>query len=118
MYSEEISCSFEQACSTLRNDKSDHFDWTRHSGETPSSDTGPVADHTVSNSAGRYLTSHKIASNEIPPLFYLFCVLCHNNNNNNNNNNNDNDNNNINIINNNNLSQPETISPLLTDSFR
>ncbi|WP_411016032.1 hypothetical protein, partial [Salmonella sp. s51884] len=33
----------------------DDFDWTWHSGETPTLDTGPLNDHTYGNDSGHYL---------------------------------------------------------------
>ncbi|CAH3014428.1 unnamed protein product, partial [Porites evermanni] len=41
-------CGFEQG-------KDDKFDWTRHSGSTPSSDTGPPFDHTTGTGYYMYI---------------------------------------------------------------
>ena len=43
-----VSCNFEQSlCSSWTQDNSDVFDWTRRSGSTGSSGTGPSVDHTT-----------------------------------------------------------------------
>ncbi|XP_041464842.1 MAM and LDL-receptor class A domain-containing protein 1-like [Lytechinus variegatus] len=54
------SCDFEGSemgdlCFFYQEDLEDHFDWTRHSGETPSLDTGPRSDHTFQNNSGHYM---------------------------------------------------------------
>ena len=50
-------CDFESSemgdlCYFYQEDLGDDFDWTRHSGETPTDDTGPPTDHTLLNDAG------------------------------------------------------------------
>lgn len=44
----EYSCNFENEilCELIQTDV-DQFDWTRNSGTTPSSGTGPISDHTL-----------------------------------------------------------------------
>ncbi|XP_065061722.1 MAM and LDL-receptor class A domain-containing protein 1-like isoform X22 [Rhopilema esculentum] len=42
-----ISCDFECGWCSLKQNKSDTFDWTRENGETPSYYTGPSSDHTT-----------------------------------------------------------------------
>src|ERR1043166_6138698 len=37
------------------NDTTDQTDWTTYSGATPTSNTGPDADHTLGTTAGKYL---------------------------------------------------------------
>eukprot|EP00057_Strongylocentrotus_purpuratus_P006238 XP_011660712.1 PREDICTED: MAM and LDL-receptor class A domain-containing protein 1 [Strongylocentrotus purpuratus] len=54
------SCDFESSemgdlCFFYQEDLEDDFDWTRHSGETPSLDTGPLTDHTLMNDTGHYM---------------------------------------------------------------
>eukprot|EP00057_Strongylocentrotus_purpuratus_P002097 XP_003723841.2 PREDICTED: MAM and LDL-receptor class A domain-containing protein 1-like [Strongylocentrotus purpuratus] len=58
----EISnlCDFESSemgdlCYFYQEDLEDDFDWTRHSGETPTNDTGPLTDHTLMNDTGHYM---------------------------------------------------------------
>ena len=41
-----INCNFENNLCTWTQDKTDQFDWTRKSGSTASSSTGPSVDHT------------------------------------------------------------------------
>eukprot|EP00057_Strongylocentrotus_purpuratus_P025237 XP_011679711.1 PREDICTED: MAM and LDL-receptor class A domain-containing protein 1 [Strongylocentrotus purpuratus] len=54
------TCNFESSemgdlCFFYQEDIEDDFDWTRHSGETPSLDTGPLTDHTLMNDTGHYM---------------------------------------------------------------
>ena len=52
-------CDFESRdqfgplCGFYQEDESDDFDWTLNAGETPSLDTGPIADHTFKNNTGK-----------------------------------------------------------------
>ena len=51
------TCNFEESplgdlCIFTQNDLDDDFDWTRYAGETPSLDTGPLADHTEGDATG------------------------------------------------------------------
>ncbi|KAK7491886.1 hypothetical protein BaRGS_00016905 [Batillaria attramentaria] len=48
-----VNCNFDASLCNLHQDTHDNFDWTRRSGHTPTSNTGPNADHT--NSAGEYI---------------------------------------------------------------
>ncbi|RUS71280.1 hypothetical protein EGW08_020957 [Elysia chlorotica] len=48
------SCDFEQDCS-YEQEKYDQFDWSKNSGETATSSTGPDFDHTVQNINGHYM---------------------------------------------------------------
>eukprot|EP00057_Strongylocentrotus_purpuratus_P021889 XP_011676363.1 PREDICTED: MAM and LDL-receptor class A domain-containing protein 1-like [Strongylocentrotus purpuratus] len=53
-------CDFESSemgdlCYFYQEDLRDDFDWTRHSGETPTNDTGPLTDHTLMNDTGHYM---------------------------------------------------------------
>ncbi|XP_073232940.1 MAM domain-containing glycosylphosphatidylinositol anchor protein 2-like [Porites lutea] len=50
-----INCNFESNLCTWTQDKTDQFDWTRKSGSTPSSPTGPSVDHTTGSSSGWYI---------------------------------------------------------------
>ena len=49
-----IDCTFESSnlCGYTQ-DKSDNFDWTRKSGRTSSSGTGPSNDHTYGSTRGK-----------------------------------------------------------------
>ncbi|XP_076116199.1 MAM and LDL-receptor class A domain-containing protein 1-like isoform X1 [Mytilus galloprovincialis] len=49
-------CTFENSniCG-YKQDKKDDFDWTRSTGETPSTDTGPDHDHTKKSDKGYYM---------------------------------------------------------------
>ncbi|XP_071506102.1 uncharacterized protein [Diadema antillarum] len=56
----ETFCDFEShllgdLCMFYQEEVNDDFDWSRHSGETPSLDTGPLNDHTYRNETGHYL---------------------------------------------------------------
>ena len=45
-YSPVSYCNFDTSMCRFVQDKRDKFDWTRRRGRTPSSRTGPSADHT------------------------------------------------------------------------
>ena len=42
-----FNCTFERNLCSWTQDNTDQFDWTRTSGSTPSSSTGPSVDHTT-----------------------------------------------------------------------
>jgi len=48
-----VNCNFENGLCNLVQDSHDNLDWTLRTGSTPTSSTGPRADHT--NSAGKYI---------------------------------------------------------------
>ncbi|CAH1243820.1 MDGA1 [Branchiostoma lanceolatum] len=48
-------CDFETDLCQFTQDTADDFDWTRHSGGTPSGNTGPTVDHTTGTSSGYYM---------------------------------------------------------------
>ena len=50
------NCTFEDVyiCNYIQ-DLTDNFNWTRQSGSTSSSNTGPSSDHTYGTSAGHYM---------------------------------------------------------------
>ncbi|XP_036411856.1 MAM and LDL-receptor class A domain-containing protein 1 isoform X2 [Colossoma macropomum] len=48
-----INCNFENELCTWHQIRADVFDWTRHSGSTPTAFTGPSSDHT--NGSGHYI---------------------------------------------------------------
>ena len=48
---------FQNGFSGYTQDKIDTFDWRRQRGRTPSSSTGPTADHTYGNSSGKILSN-------------------------------------------------------------
>ncbi|CAB1326068.1 unnamed protein product, partial [Coregonus sp. 'balchen'] len=50
-----FDCTFEQDLCSFTQLMTDVFDWTRHSGSTPTAMTGPSADHTQGSSVGHYL---------------------------------------------------------------
>ncbi|XP_041697305.1 IgGFc-binding protein [Coregonus clupeaformis] len=50
-----FDCTFEQDLCSFTQLMTDVFDWTRHSGPTPTAMTGPSADHTQGSSVGHYL---------------------------------------------------------------
>ena len=59
-----VNCNFEQSlCSSWTQDNSDVFDWTRRSGSTGSSGTGPSVDHTTGT------------GNELV-FFFRYCGIC------------------------------------------
>ena len=61
------SCDFDRSMCGFVQDKSDKFDWTRHSGTTSSPNTGPSSDHT--GKSGRLLKENFL------PVQYPICVL-------------------------------------------
>ena len=50
----DLKCDFDSndLCSWTQVAKGDNFDWTLHSLQTPSDDTGPLADHTMGDANG------------------------------------------------------------------
>ena len=50
-----FNCTFERNLCSWTQDNTDQFDWTRTSGSTPSSSTGPSVDHTTGT--GKWLFS-------------------------------------------------------------
>lgn len=65
------SCDFDSGlCDGWRQFSSDVFDWTLHTGSTPSSNTGPDYDHT--NGSGKKNVNISFAFD----LFALFCFQC------------------------------------------
>nr|XP_029479721.1 uncharacterized protein LOC115103149 [Oncorhynchus nerka] len=50
-----LDCAFEQDLCGFTQLMTDVFDWTRHSGSTPTAMTGPSADHTKGSPFGHYL---------------------------------------------------------------
>ncbi|XP_063781223.1 MAM and LDL-receptor class A domain-containing protein 1 [Pseudophryne corroboree] len=51
----ELQCDFENGLCNWMQDIEDDFDWTRHQGQTPTLDTGPMKDHTLGTAKGHYL---------------------------------------------------------------
>lgn len=51
----ELQCDFEDGICNWAQDTEDDFDWTRHQGQTPTLDTGPMKDHTLGTVRGHYL---------------------------------------------------------------
>ncbi|KAM3929531.1 MAM and LDL-receptor class A domain-containing protein 1 isoform 2-T2 [Leptodactylus fuscus] len=51
----ELQCDFEDGLCNWMQDADDDFDWTRHQGQTPTLDTGPMKDHTLGTAKGHYL---------------------------------------------------------------
>ncbi|XP_066440821.1 MAM and LDL-receptor class A domain-containing protein 1 [Eleutherodactylus coqui] len=51
----ELQCNFEDGLCNWMQDTDDDFDWTRHQGQTPTLDTGPMKDHTLGTAKGHYL---------------------------------------------------------------
>ena len=45
----DFDCDFEIDTCTWKQSTTDNFDWTRHAGDTPSTQTGPHGDHTDQN---------------------------------------------------------------------
>ncbi|KAJ8050465.1 MAM and LDL-receptor class A domain-containing protein 2 [Holothuria leucospilota] len=64
------SCSFEDGLCGWQQDRDDDEDWVRISGRTPSSSTGPSADHTFQDANGLYvyLESSTAANGELARL--------------------------------------------------
>ncbi|KAJ7380810.1 hypothetical protein OS493_007192 [Desmophyllum pertusum] len=48
-------CDFQQDLCSYTQDKTDDFDWTRSKGQTPTSGTGPLTDHTLGTGLGYYI---------------------------------------------------------------
>ncbi|XP_075684387.1 MAM and LDL-receptor class A domain-containing protein 1 [Rhinoderma darwinii] len=51
----ELQCDFEDGLCNWMQEPDDDFDWTRHQGQTPTLDTGPMKDHTLGTAKGHYL---------------------------------------------------------------
>ena len=49
-----VACSFDTDLCGWAQSKSDDFDWTKRSGSTSSSGTGPSNDHTTNTRSGKY----------------------------------------------------------------
>ena len=49
------TCDFEQDICSYTQDTGDQFDWSRHSGTTGTTGTGPSADHTEGTNVGHYM---------------------------------------------------------------
>lgn len=54
-----LDCTFDTDLCGWVQDKSDNFDWTKRSGTTSSTGTGPANDHTTNTPSG-YYCSYKI----------------------------------------------------------
>jgi hypothetical protein len=50
-----LSCDFENGYCSWSNDTDADFSWLINNGQTLSDDTGPLYDHTLENSKGKYL---------------------------------------------------------------
>ncbi|XP_071486327.1 MAM and LDL-receptor class A domain-containing protein 1-like [Diadema antillarum] len=67
------SCDFEAGFCTFTQATDDGFDWTRNSGETTSTYTGPATDHTLGTVAGFYIYTE--ASNNFNNIARLESAL-------------------------------------------
>ena len=56
----ETICNFDVSMCGFVQDSNDKFDWTRHNGSTPSTNTGPSFDHTTGNLTGELLTNSSV----------------------------------------------------------
>ena len=66
LYFLAFSCNFDTSMCGFVQDNNDNFDWTRRQGSTPSSDTGPSADHTTG-----YGMNVDLPWLDFPPLLHL-----------------------------------------------
>ena len=56
----ETICNFDVSMCGFVQDSNDKFDWTRHKGSTPSTNTGPSFDHTTGTLTGELLTNSSV----------------------------------------------------------
>ncbi|XP_019646180.1 PREDICTED: enteropeptidase-like, partial [Branchiostoma belcheri] len=60
-----FNCDFELGLCGWRQAHDDNFDWIRHSGSTPSDDTGPSADHTTGSGYYIYIETSSGSSGSV-----------------------------------------------------
>ncbi|XP_019646171.1 PREDICTED: MAM and LDL-receptor class A domain-containing protein 1-like [Branchiostoma belcheri] len=60
-----FNCDFELGLCGWRQAHDDNFDWSRHSGSTPSDDTGPSADHTTGSGYYIYIETSSGSSGSV-----------------------------------------------------
>ena len=53
-----VGCNFDTSMCGFVQDSNDNFDWTQRQGSTPSTGTGPSADHTTGNGMKRLSGLH------------------------------------------------------------
>lgn len=76
-----LSCNFERDLCNWQQDKSENLDWTRDSGGTATSGTGPSFDHTTGGKSGYYIYTEASVNNNktarlISPSLGVSSTVC------------------------------------------
>lgn len=76
-----LSCNFERDLCNWQQDKTENLDWTRDSGGTASSGTGPSFDHTTGGKSGYYIYTEASVNNNktarlLSPPLQVSTIVC------------------------------------------
>ncbi|XP_065810092.1 mucin-2-like isoform X2 [Labrus bergylta] len=70
----QLHCNFEQDVCQWKQLLTDVFDWTRHSGATPTMMTGPSSDHTTGDGHYLYIEANGVSHGDTARLISSECV--------------------------------------------